>query len=868
MVTYREKDYLPYMRDVETYRQGLKKLNDKWENVKLLCEINCPEQSKNILPSMTKIQNNFSALQNELISALITETINRMTQKTKFKAQVAVDILIRNLYERTADVGFLATDDDICKFASLEERSEEDRRRITNRLHEYAAKYTVYDEIIILDKDFTVLANLDENNPILGKKIEDPLLQETIESDKSFVESYKSSPLQAAKTKSHIFSRKIYRQGSLEAVGIICLCFRFENEMEGIFNKLCTDYDGSVIMIIDEQNTVIASSDSNHIPVGIKVEPVGDGENGNVYYRGLEYISKTVSTNGYQGYYGLGWKGHVMIPLRLAFKDNPIKELKSIDADIMSGLMSKSDSFSAKLNEIMQKTQVINKSLKRIVYNGQILAKDSDVNDEYVKLKPLLNSIDAAGVEIRNIFEKSVKNLFCTVISTSLREHRFLASHCIDIMDRNLYERSDDCRWWALNPTFKSILSKDVITDADKIDLAKILEYINSLYTVYTNLILFDKNGKIVAMSNPDDVSDTDSALDKPFVKEILGNTRPDRYFVSPFEKTPFYGNRHTYIYGASITDIDGNEKTVGGIGIVFDSEFQFKSMLEESLTSNENSFAVFTDRNKMIIASTSEKFPIGASLNLPEKFFSFENGKAHSEILVYDGGYYAVGCAVSSGYREYKNGDGYKNDIIAFVFEKLADYAKTANLLVENEFIEQSDIPVFSGKRHSLATFILDGRLLAIDQANVIEAVEGIDVTPLPESAESVKGAFVHRGKYVTVLDTYCLFGKHSNQTKSLNILILESGDGVLVGLIVDQLNNVLEVPESFIKPTPNIHGSSSVIKGVVCIGKTNSKILLVIDEDKLIKLLDPESVKLEVEQMLPLIEEQKEKLLEGKQV
>ena len=31
----------------------------------------------------------------------------------KFKASVAIDVLIRNLFERTADIGFLATDNDI-----------------------------------------------------------------------------------------------------------------------------------------------------------------------------------------------------------------------------------------------------------------------------------------------------------------------------------------------------------------------------------------------------------------------------------------------------------------------------------------------------------------------------------------------------------------------------------------------------------------------------------------------------------------------------------------------------------------------------------------------------------------------------------
>lgn len=858
MITYKEHDFLSYMPDVAKYNRGLIALNDQWENEKLLCEINCPGQAKNILPSMVNIQSNFSALQDDLINALIFETLNKMEQKTISKAQVAVDILIRNLYERTADVGFLATDDDIRKFASLADRTEEDRQYISKRLKEYVAKYTVYEEIIILDKDFTVIANFDESNRILGARIDDRLLQETLDSNESFVESYRPSPLQAKKERAHIFSKKIMKENSAEAAGIICLCFRFDNEMSGIFKKLCSDYDGSVIMIIDKQNNVIASSDNNHVPVGIKVEAVDENKNAIVYYRGMEYIAKTVASKGYQGYYGLGWKGHIMIPLGLAFKDKSTNALKSLDPAILSGLMGKADSFSVKLHEIMVKTQKINHSLKRIVYNGQIVAKDANMNEEYVRLKPLLNNINKTGIEIGRTFEKSVKNLFATVISTSLREERSLASQCIDIMDRNLYERSDDCRWWALNPTFKAILSKKSVDGNDRNALTKILQYINSLYTVYSSLFLFDKTGKIVAVSDNEHNEDIGRTLANPYISGILKNNNEGKYFVSPFEASELYSGRYTYIYGASITDGSNNGNTVGGIGIVFDSEFQFKTMLENSLPSNGSSFAVYIDRSGKIISSTEKSLLPGDTLKLPKSFFELKNGASSSEIIIYDDCYYAVGYACSSGYREYKNSDGYHNDITALAFEKLADCASAEDLSSKDEFLDQSDVPVFSGKSKTLATFLVNGNLLALEQSTVLEVIEGTHITALPESSEAVKGVVAYNGGYVTVLDTHCLFGRPPKEVTFDNIIIMKLKNDILVGLVADQLNSVLEIGEDFIKPTPAINGSSSFISGVACFSKANNKYLLVIDEDKLIKQFDPEVLRIDVDKILPLIEEQ----------
>jgi hypothetical protein len=302
-----------------------------------------------------------------------------MYRQAQSKAQAAVDILVRNLYERTADVGFLATDDDIRHFVSKPSGSGEDLLSITDRLREYEGKYTVYEEIILLDSHFRVLANLDKNNPISGLKMEDSLLQETLDSNEEFLEFFGASPLQAKKPRAHIFSKKIMRENSNETAGILCLCFRFENEMTGIFRKLCTDYDGSVIAIIDRDNAVIASSDGNHVPVGIRVESVPEGSNGIVYYRGVPYIARTVCTNGYQGYYGLGWKGHIMISLGLAFQDKAAETLNSIDPDMMSGLMNQANSFSVKLHNIMEETKKIHYALKRIIYNGQILAKDGEI---------------------------------------------------------------------------------------------------------------------------------------------------------------------------------------------------------------------------------------------------------------------------------------------------------------------------------------------------------------------------------------------------------------------------------------------------------------------------------------------------------
>ena len=57
---------------------------------------------------------------------------------------------------------------------------------------------------------------------------------------------------------------------------------------------------------------------------------------------------------------------------------------------------------------------------------------------------------------------------------------------------------------------------------------------------------------------------------------------------MSPFEETDLYAEngrlRHSYIYNAAITSLTRPDTTLGGIGIVFDSEPQFLSMLQDAL--------------------------------------------------------------------------------------------------------------------------------------------------------------------------------------------------------------------------------------------------------------------------------------------
>ena len=110
--------FLPYMRDVSRCEQSLRELNLMWRMIESSAKMNCPVEAKAILPTMAATRAGFNRLEQELVSSLVREKVSNVLEEIGTKAQYVIDIVVRNLYERTADVGFLATDRELCAFVA------------------------------------------------------------------------------------------------------------------------------------------------------------------------------------------------------------------------------------------------------------------------------------------------------------------------------------------------------------------------------------------------------------------------------------------------------------------------------------------------------------------------------------------------------------------------------------------------------------------------------------------------------------------------------------------------------------------------------------------------------------------------------
>lgn len=650
---------------INNYNDRFDDLNHWWGKISLIGKINSHNVSDSILEEMLSTKEKFSELQGRLIQNLMKEHLLKRLADDHNKSQVAIDILIRNLFERTADVGFLATDDDIRAFLLHTDRQVEDIENIRHRLAEYVKKYSVYDEIVLLDTQGRVKANLDIDSSI--EFSEDPLISKTLASTDDYTETFRYSDLQPHKRNSLIYSCVIKESNEKDAkaLGVLCLCFKFDDEMQSIFSNLQSERAASSIMILSESREVMATSHSQKFKVGEKIPNSGSPDL--ITIKNKSYISTTSETKGYQGFKGLSWQGVAMTPLNDAFKHS--KETGKPQTD--SCQLLNSQLFSDDLKQIFKTSMLINDDLSLVVLNGIIAAARNNA----VEFMPVLSEIKSTGESIALIFSDSIDNLQSTVISARLGDVRFCASLAVDIMDRNLYERANDCRWWALTTVFRQYLQLPTVGPDAQQEISNILGYINDLYTVYTNLYVYDKNGIIVAVSNKDHASVIGDKVDtQSGAIDALSCTDSQKYSVSKFVPSAQYDNKHTYIYNASITSLEQNN-VVGGIGIVFDSGPQFTEMLNDSLPKDESGhtvtgcFGMFCQRDGMIISAT-EGSPqqVGDVIEIDDTLLGLKNGEKDSRITNYQGKKYAIGIAASKGYREYKTTGDYQNDVVAFI--------------------------------------------------------------------------------------------------------------------------------------------------------------------------------------------------------
>lgn len=235
-----------------------------------------------------------------------------------------------------------------------------------------------------------------------------------------------------------------------------------------------------------------------------------------------------------------------------------------------------------------------------------------------------------------------------------------LAESLVQLIVRNLYERTADVRWWATDSSLWRALeapSPEAIARA-----TERLGVIHRYYTVYSDLVLVDAKGRAVATANPtfrEKVRSIDY-FTAAWFQNAISLKSGDDYVADEVRRSRSQAGRQVLIYGTAVRAGGMTHgRSLGALGIYFDWELQGASIVRNEIALAPGEAARTTvmllDGKNRIIASTDATRLFGV-------YELADQGRARGSYLDQAGA--LVAFARTHGYQEY-DGQGWVGVVV-----------------------------------------------------------------------------------------------------------------------------------------------------------------------------------------------------------
>lgn len=260
-----------------------------------------------------------------------------------------------------------------------------------------------------------------------------------------------------------------------------------------------------------------------------------------------------------------------------------------------------------------------------------------------------------ATAEMRNLIKMQATNIRGVRLSD-------LALTNIDLVDRSLYERSCDVRWWAKDASMVAALAAGGSAAADAARTAEArMGLILDSYTVYFDLVLCDAAGNVVANGRPSLFkSQGTNQRDSEWFKTAMSCTGKDSFGFQTVHRSPLAGGRHAAIFSCPVRDdsASGGAKILGALGTVFNWDGLAQEIVNKTPLSKEDKAAsrvCITDAAGTVLADTEGRILQDAIRFAGDKeVYAMKKGFA---MKTYKDEDCCIAHAVSTGYETYASG-------------------------------------------------------------------------------------------------------------------------------------------------------------------------------------------------------------------
>jgi purine-binding chemotaxis protein CheW len=140
--------------------------------------------------------------------------------------------------------------------------------------------------------------------------------------------------------------------------------------------------------------------------------------------------------------------------------------------------------------------------------------------------------------------------------------------------------------------------------------------------------------------------------------------------------------------------------------------------------------------------------------------------------------------------------------------------------------------------------TFLLGGEMFALAILNVKEIIEYGNLTEIPMMPTFIRGVINLRGSVVPVVDLSARFGDKATEIGRRTCIVIvemkgaESGDASQdIGIIVDAVSEVLEIPRGEIEPPPTF-GAKIRADFIAGMGKVSGKFVIILNVQRVLSV------------------------------
>jgi purine-binding chemotaxis protein CheW len=133
------------------------------------------------------------------------------------------------------------------------------------------------------------------------------------------------------------------------------------------------------------------------------------------------------------------------------------------------------------------------------------------------------------------------------------------------------------------------------------------------------------------------------------------------------------------------------------------------------------------------------------------------------------------------------------------------------------------------------LVTFRLGGETYGINVMQVQEVLRVSEIAPVPGAPHYVLGIINLRGNVVTVIDTRLRLGLSTTEVTDATRIVIIEGASHVVGILVDCVAEVVDLPVSEVESAPNV-GSDESSRYIQGVASRDGELLILVDLNKLL--------------------------------